>query len=44
MAIINNTRLTKEQRQIFEALARISKNEEITQERNIFDKVKDIFG
>ena len=38
------TRLTKEQRQIFQALAKISKDEELTEERNIFDKVKDIFG
>jgi len=38
------TKLTKEQRQIFEDLAKISKDEEITHERNIFEKVKDIFG
>jgi len=38
------TKLTKEQRQIFEALAKVSKDDELTQERSIFDKVKDIFG
>jgi molecular chaperone DnaJ len=38
------TKLTKEQRKLFEALADLSKEEEISQERNLFDKVKDIFG
>ena len=38
------TKLTKEQRQIFQELAKVSKAEDLTQERNIFDKVKDIFG
>ncbi len=38
------TKLTKEQRQIYQVLAKASKDEELTQERNIFDKVKDIFG
>jgi molecular chaperone DnaJ len=38
------TKLTKEQRQAFEALAKVCQEDEITQERNIFDKVKDIFG
>lgn len=38
------TKLSKEQRQSFEHLARISKEEEISQERNLFEKVKDIFG
>jgi molecular chaperone DnaJ len=42
--IVVPTKLTKEQRQIFEALAKVSKDDELTQERNIFDKVKDIFG
>jgi molecular chaperone DnaJ len=42
--IVVPTKLTKEQRQIFEALAKLSKDDELTQERNIFDKVKDIFG
>jgi molecular chaperone DnaJ len=42
--VVVPTKLTKEQRQIFQALARASKDEEISQERNIFDKVKDIFG
>jgi molecular chaperone DnaJ len=38
------TKLTKEQRQLFEDLARVSKDDELSQERNLFDKVKDIFG
>ena len=41
------TKLTKEQRQLFESLDNISKNEEPVQqqsEKNIFEKVKDIFG
>jgi len=38
------TQLSKEQRQLFEALAKISREDEVVQERNIFDKVKDIFG
>ena len=43
------TQLTKEQRQLFESLAKISRDEEEvrqeeSEERNIFDKVKDIFG
>ena len=42
--VVMPTKLTKEQRQIFEALAKVSKDDELTQERNIFDKVKDIFG
>jgi molecular chaperone DnaJ len=42
--IVVPTKLTKEQRQIFESLAKASKDDELTQERNIFDKVKDIFG
>jgi len=42
--VVVPTKLTKEQRQIFEALAKVSKDDELTQERNIFDKVKDIFG
>jgi molecular chaperone DnaJ len=42
--VVMPTKLTKEQRQIFEALAKISKDDELTQERNIFEKVKDIFG
>jgi len=42
--VVIPTKLTKEQRQLFEALAKVSKDEEITQERNIFEKVKDIFG
>jgi molecular chaperone DnaJ len=42
--VVIPTKLTKEQRQAFEALAKLSKDDELTQERNIFDKVKDIFG
>jgi molecular chaperone DnaJ len=38
------TKLGKEQRQLFEALSRISREEELVQERTILDKVKDIFG
>ncbi len=42
--VVIPTKLTKEQRQCFETLARMSKEEEISQERNLFEKVKDIFG
>jgi molecular chaperone DnaJ len=42
--VVIPTKLSKEQKQIFEALAKLSKDDEISQERNIFDKVKDIFG
>jgi len=42
--VVIPTKLTKEQRKVFEELADISKDDELTQERNIFDKVKDIFG
>ncbi len=42
--VVIPTKLTKDQRQVFESLARISKDEELQQERNIFEKVKDIFG
>jgi molecular chaperone DnaJ len=42
--IVVPTKLSKEQRKIFEELAKVSKDDELTQERNIFDKVKDIFG
>ena len=38
------TKLTKEQRHLFEQLAKVSHEEEVSQERNLFDKVKDIFG
>jgi molecular chaperone DnaJ len=38
------TKLTKEQRQAFEQVAKVSKDDELMQERSIFDKVKDIFG
>lgn len=42
--IVVPTKLTKEQRQAFENLAKVSEDDELIQERNIFDKVKDIFG
>jgi molecular chaperone DnaJ len=45
--VVIPTKLAKEQRQLFESLDKISKNEEpvLPQgEKNIFDKVKDIFG
>jgi molecular chaperone DnaJ len=42
--VVVPTKITREQRQLFEALARLDKNDEAAQERNIFDKVKDIFG
>ena len=38
------TKLSKEQRQLFESLAKLNKDDEISHERNIFEKVKDIFG
>jgi molecular chaperone DnaJ len=38
------SKLTKEQRLLFENLARLNKDDEDSHERNIFDKVKDIFG
>jgi len=37
-------KLTKEQREFWQALAEVSKDDENNQARNIFDKVKDIFG
>jgi molecular chaperone DnaJ len=42
--VVIPTRLTKEQRQLFENLAMLNKDDEISHERNIFEKVKDIFG
>ena len=42
--IVVPTKLTKEQKQAFEALAKVMREDELVQERNIFDKVKDIFG
>jgi molecular chaperone DnaJ len=42
--IVVPTKLTREQRQAFENLAKVSEDDELIQERNIFDKVKDIFG
>jgi len=47
--VIIPTKLTKEQRQLYESLEKLSVNEELPKqqphnEKNIFDKVKDIFG
>jgi len=42
--VIIPSRLTREQRRIFEELAEVSKDDDLTHERNIFEKVKDIFG
>ncbi len=42
--VVIPVKLTKEQRQIFEQLAMVSREDELMQERNLFDKVKDIFG
>jgi molecular chaperone DnaJ len=42
--VVIPSQLSKEQRQLFETLAKISREDEVVQERNIFDKVKDIFG
>ena len=42
--IVVPTKLTKEQRQAFENLAKVSEDDDLLQERNIFNKVKDIFG
>jgi molecular chaperone DnaJ len=42
--VVVPTKLNREQRQLFEALAKLNKDDEVTHERNIFDKVKDIFG
>lgn len=42
--IVVPTKLTREQRQAFEKLAEVCEDEDLLQERNIFDKVKDIFG
>jgi len=42
--VVIPTKLTKSQRELFESLAKMSGEDELAQERNIFDKVKDIFG
>ena len=42
--IVVPTKLSKEQRQAFENLAKVCEDDDLVQERNIFDKVKDIFG
>jgi molecular chaperone DnaJ len=42
--VVIPTKLNREQRQLFERLSKLSKDEDLTQEKNIFEKVKDIFG
>ena len=42
--VVIPTKLSKEQRQLFESLAKVSKDDDLMHERSIFDKVKDIFG
>ncbi len=42
--VVIPSKLSKEQRQLFESLARLNKDDEVSHERNIFEKVKDIFG
>jgi len=42
--VVIPTKLSREQRQLFESLAKISRDDELNQERNIFEKVKDIFS
>ena len=44
MNIVTPTHLTKEQRLLFMQLAEINQQEDESQERNLFEKVKDIFG
>ncbi len=42
--VVIPTQLSREERQLFEALAKVSRDAELSHERNLFDKVKDIFG
>jgi DnaJ-class molecular chaperone len=42
--VVIPAKLTKEQRLAFENLAKVCEDDDLVQERNIFDKVKDIFG
>ena len=42
--VVIPTKLSREQKQLFEQLSKLNKDEDLTQERNIFEKVKDIFG
>ena len=42
--VVIPTGLSKEQRQLYESLASLNKDDESSHERNIFEKVKDIFG
>lgn len=42
--VVIPAKITKEQRILFESLAKLNKDDELSHERNIFEKVKDIFG
>jgi molecular chaperone DnaJ len=42
--VVTPAHLTREQRQLFMQLAEINQKEDASQERNLFEKVKDIFG
>jgi molecular chaperone DnaJ len=42
--VVIPTKLTKEQRNLFESLAKLNRDDEVNHERNLFEKVKDIFG
>ncbi len=42
--VVVPSKLSKEQRQLYECLAGLNKDDEVSHERNIFEKVKDIFG
>lgn len=44
VSVVIPTKLRKEQRLAFEKLAEVCEDDDLVQERNIFDKVKDIFG
>ena len=42
--VVIPAKVTKEQRKLYEALAKLSKEDEVSQERTILEMVKDIFG
>ena len=44
VSVVIPTKLSREQRQLFENLAKLNRDDEVSHERNIFEKVKDIFG
>ena len=44
VSVVIPTKLSREQRQLFENLAKLIRDDEVSHERNIFEKVKDIFG